>query len=373
MPTLEHANASTAQTWNRLKINEIAFDVPEAESISKPAVLPVRAAEPATVRAVDPGELPAEFAGIETGIGEEAATWTDAAAAQVALVEVPEGAELDEPIVVDLAEKDVAASTAIGLGARSAATVVVIADSEDPDVDVTSSIVRLVVGDGAKVDIFEIVALPDSHGHMEGFGIEVGDGATVSVRQYSLSAGTSIVGLACNMAGAESRFDLQLHYLGRGEQRIDVNHLVRMRGCNTRARIDESGVLSDSSHKTLRATIDLIRGGKGAKGREQETVVVTGDDVVSKTLPVILCNEDDVQGDHGATIGSMSAEQLAYMHDRGLTTEQAEELFERAVVDEAVIHAPTKRAHDVALEAARMLFGQDAVDEIADAMDRSWS
>lgn len=373
MLTLEHANASTAQTWNRLKINEIALEVPEADSVSKPADLPVYAPAPATVRAVDASELPDGLSGVETGIGEDAASWTDDAAGKIALVEVPDGVELPEPITVDLAAREVAASTAIVLGAGSVATIVVIADSEDPDTELTSSLVRLRVGDDARADIFEIVALPDSHRHMEGFGIECGERAVVGVRQYSLSAGTSVVGLACNMLGAESRFDLQLHYLGRDRQRIDVNHLVRMRGRNTKARIDESGVLSDASRKTLRATIDLVRGGKGAKGSEQETVVVTGDDVVNKTLPVILCNEDDVQGDHGATIGSMSAEQLAYMHDRGLTTAQAEELFERAVVDEAVIHAPTKRAHEVALEAARMLFGQDAVAEIADAVDHSWN
>ncbi len=383
MRTLEHVNAATAQTWNYMKINQIALEVPDAELLAGSAKVVAECADGAVkVQAV--GEVPAEFAGIETGIGEEAAAWIDdAAAAAKAVVEVAEGVQLSEPIVVDLAKAGAAAaSTCVAVRKGARASVVVIADAAEDGAaaegsaaagDLTASLVRLVVEEDAHADVFEMTALPDSKSHLEGFGIECADGASVNVRQYSLSAGTSAIGLAANLAGAESSIDVQLHYLGRDSQTIDINHLVRMRGRDTRSRIDESGVLADAAHKTLRATIDLVRGGKGAKGREQETVVVTGDAVVNKTLPVILCDEEDVQGDHGATIGSMSAEQLEYMRDRGLSTSQAEELFERAVVDEAVIHAPTKRAHEVALYAAEMLFGHDAVDEIADAVQHDWN
>ncbi len=382
MRTLEHVNAATAQTWNYMKMNEIALEVPDAELLSGSAVLAAECDAPAVqVEAV--GEVPDEFADIETGIGDQAAAWIDAAAADAkVVVEVPAGMDLAEPIVVDMARAGAGAvaSTCVAVRSGARASVVVIADSKagavanaGEDVNLTASLVRLIVEENAHADVFEIVALPDDRKHLEGFGIECADGASVNVRQYSLSAGTSAIGLASNLLGAEASIDLQLHYLGRDDQIIDVNHLVRMRGRDTRSRIDESGVLADASRKTLRATIDLVRGGKGAKGREQETVVVTGDDVVNKTLPVILCDEEDVQGDHGATIGSMSAEQLEYMRDRGLSAKQAEELFERAVIDEAVIHAPTKRAHEVALYAAEMLFGHDAVDDIADAVQHDWN
>ncbi len=83
-----------------------------------------------------------------------------------------------------------------------------------------------------------------------------------------------------------------------------------MRGTSTRAQLTESGVLNEAAKKTLRATIDLVRGAKDAQGNEIETVMILGDDVVNKTMPVIICDEDDVAGNHGATIGSVSPEQL---------------------------------------------------------------
>jgi hypothetical protein len=60
--------------------------------------------------------------------------------------------------------------------------------------------------------------------------------------------------------------------------------------------MDVSGVLDGHAEKALRATIDLRHGCKGSHGRETESVILAGDDVVNKTLPVILCDEDDVAG-----------------------------------------------------------------------------
>ena len=137
-----------------------------------------------------------------------------------------------------------------------------------------------------------------------------------------------------------------------GSEQLDVNHLARQRGRNTRSEIVTSGVLADSAKKTMRETIDLIHGAKGATGNEIETVLVTGDNIVNKTLPTILCDEDDVAGNHGASIGSVSPEQLGYLADRGISTTEAEALFARAIFDDAVIHAPEAISRAAALSRA---------------------
>ena len=49
-----------------------------------------------------------------------------------------------------------------------------------------------------------------------------------------------------------------------------------MRGTSTRALLTESGVLNEAAKKTLRATIDLVRGAKDAQGNEIETVMILG-------------------------------------------------------------------------------------------------
>ena len=76
-------------------------------------------------------------------------------------------------------------------------------------------------------------------------------------------------------------------------------------------------------------------------------MLVLGDDVVNKTLPTILCDEDDVAGNHGATIGSVSPEQLAFLASRGLSREDVEQLFVRALYEDALMHAPCPEARAV--------------------------
>ena len=138
------------------------------------------------------------------------------------------------------------------------------------------------------------------------------------------------MGLAVNLVGNRARLDLNNRYHACHEELLDINHVARMRGCATRAEIVESGILNDSAHKTLRATIDLIRGSKDAKGNEAETVQILGDGVVNKTMPVILCDEDNVAGNHGATIGSVSPEQIEAL-SHAVAVERAEKVLGTAV------------------------------------------
>ena len=82
----------------------------------------------------------------------------------------------------------------------------------------------------------------------------------------------------------------------------DFNYELRHRGRKTECEIDANGVLTGTSKKVYRGTIDLVHGCKGATGTERETVLLANKGVDNKTVPVILCDEDDVAGNHGATI-----------------------------------------------------------------------
>ena len=104
-------------------------------------------------------------------------------------------------------------------------------------------------------------------------------------------------------------------------------------GRNTRSDIDVSGALSDSAKKVFRGTIDFKNGSAGSTGSEQETVLLLGDDVVNRTVPLILCAEENVEGTHGATIGALDDDTLFYFESRGFDRDAAERLMARAVVE----------------------------------------
>ena len=100
-------------------------------------------------------------------------------------------------------------------------------------------------------------------------------------------------------------FSAGIGYLGQKQQTVDMNLVVNHWGQKTTSEINAAGALKDDAQKIFRGTIDFKKGSAGSVGSEQETVLMLGDGVVNKTVPLILCAEENVVGNHGATIGEL--------------------------------------------------------------------
>ncbi len=347
--TLAHVNVPPAQTWNYLRINDLAFEVPTPHFVGDVYA-----------------RLPQLFEQLECGVGEEATRWMTRAAGDARYVEVRAGEE-HEPIYVDI---DASATEVhdTGVLVRAGASATIITCAHGGQGDTSASLLRVVAERDAQVNIVEIVACGQGQQHLDAVGIRAEKGARVEMRQYALGGAKVALGLCCDLAGSSARFALDSRYLAGGTDVLDVNHVVRQRGRNTRADIVTTGILADAARKTMRETIDLIHGAKNAQGSEIETVLVTGDDVVNKTLPVILCDEEDVAGNHGASIGAISPEQLGFLAARGLSEEAAEQLFARALFDDALIHAGTLAARTAVLTRAEQVLGVEAARDAAEVL-----
>ena len=390
---IESANVPPAQTWNRLRANSLALTVPKTADAGT-VYLP----------------LPRLFERIECGMGPEVTDYINSQVFEATYHEVPAHTTRKEPIVISVsAAANECTNTGVMVREGAEATIVVVArtgekntetaadntgakanveadaaagtkadtetkvDTDTPGtadaLTTSAALVRIVAEKHARIHLVEILGVDDDQQHLESVGIEAHEDAICDVRQYALGGGAVGMGLAVNLVGNRARLDLNNRYHACHEELLDINHVARMRGCATRAEIVESGILNDSAHKTLRATIDLIRSSKDAKGNEAETVQILGDGVVNKTMPVILCDEDNVAGNHGATIGSVSPEQIEYLQARGLSRHEAELLFVRALFEDAIIHAPEALSHAVAVERAEKVLGADVAHDFDDASE----
>ena len=361
---INRANVPAAQTWNRLRANSLSVTVPNHADAGK-VYLP----------------LPRLFERIECGMGQEVTDYVESQAFKSDFYNVPARTKRDEPIVVAVsAAQNQCANTGIIVREGAEATVVIAAfagdvdgdaptgsDANDDALPTSAALTRIVVEAGAKLHLIEMLGVNEGQQHLESVGLEIHQDAAVDVKQYALGGSTIGLGLTANLVGAQARLDLNNRYHATHEETLDINHLVRMRGTSTRAQLTESGVLNEAAKKTLRATIDLVRGAKDAQGNEIETVMILGDDVVNKTMPVILCDEDNVAGNHGATIGSVSPEQLDYLAARGLSRQAAEQLFIRALFEDAIINAPEEISHRVAVERCEAELGAEIAHDYDEA------
>lgn len=139
--------------------------------------------------------------------------------------------------------------------------------------------------------------------------------------------------MKANLQEKESSLGVEVGYLGRRDQIFDMNYMAEHWGKKSVSSIRGEGVLQENASKLFRGTIDFKTGSSGSEGDEKEDVLLLGEDAVNQSIPLILCAEEDVQGNHGATIGKLDDELLFYLCSRGMTEEEALNMMTRARMD----------------------------------------
>lgn len=277
----------------------------------------------------------------ETGVGADMRAYLNFLAGGTAVLATEEGEEAEATIRVTTHEGEASgASIDIVAAPNSTFSIALSLDSDADAPAFMGSTMRVFAGAGARVDITVYLTASDAVTCVEDSGFVLDEGARVNVRHVVLGGGFTATGLAADLRGDRSRIDVDTSYLASGTQQRDFNYIIRHRGRKTVSNMDANGVLTGTSKKCLRGTIDLIHGAKGAEGNERETVLLASKGVDNKTVPNILCDEDDVAGNHGATIGHVRPDQLFYAACRGLSQEQTEALFLSAKLEDAALQSP---------------------------------
>ena len=160
----------------------------------------------------------------------------------------------------------------------------------------------------------------DENGQVELIQILLGRGDVYSNGHFALN-------------GTGAGFQAGIGYLGQKQQTVDLNLVVDHWGQKTTSEINAAGALKDDARKTFRGTIDFKKGSTGSVGNEQETVLMLGDGAVNKTVPLILCAEENVVGNHGTTIGELDEDTLFYFESRGISAAEAENIMARAAIE----------------------------------------
>ena len=151
--------------------------------------------------------------------------------------------------------------------------------------------------------------------------------------QLFIGKGHVYNGVRTDLKGERADFQAQTGYLVQNTQLLDINYIVNHIGKKTTSNVTADGTLKDAAHKVFRGSIDFKRGAAGAKGTESEQVLLLGDDVINQTIPLILCAEEDVEGNHGAAIGELDEETLLYFAARGIDKKHAEDIMTRAKLE----------------------------------------
>ncbi len=340
-------------TWNALKLNDAQMDfspeglTPPALTVNhfygdakmeadlSPAAFEARLAALGTSNeeeAVVAGKFPI-YAGqaFPTGMGADADRLMRGAQVLGTVLTFPEGCRPPKHITFRYTPPTGAPSLSrllILVKKGADASVLLYASSEETAVFGMQTYVYL--EEGASLRLTAVQRLGGDSFFFHDVGGWGAENSSFTLAKLDLGAKTVFEGLNHTQAGDGSVFSAELGYLGLPDSKTDINYNDVFRGRRADGRMLFKGALLDGAEKTFRGTIDFRRAATGCTGDEQEDVILLGDRIVNKTIPLILGEEEDVEGRHASTIGSLSDDMLFYMQTRGIDRIRAEELMVRA-------------------------------------------
>ena len=326
--------------WNRLKLNEAqVMTVPELNGSGKSVVEKI----PAGViigneSCKDCGGCDlkdsADMKSIKCGMGPEADAFFERASRDVLMVHSRNGRKVGEPVSIRyLMENGDANADRVEIIADEDSSLTVIMDYSSSKRDASGFFgvqTRIRVKKNARVHLVKVNLLGTGYTCFDDTGVYIEDSGHFDITQMCLGGGDDYTGVMADLKGYRSEFNGNMGYLRLKEQTLDMNYHIAHHGKRSVSELNVSGALKDLAKKNFRGTIDLAHGAKGAMGNELEDVLLLSEGVINKTLPVILCDEEDVEGTHGASIGRLSRDMLFYMQTRGFSEREAELLAARA-------------------------------------------
>lgn len=193
-----------------------------------------------------------------------------------------------------------------------------------------NSVIRLNTSPEDKVNVNIVNMLNNNSMHFESMESSLEDNTNLKYTIIDLGGKVSATNYFADIIGKEAKNDLKTIYLGIENQIKDINYIAHLKGEKTEGYIDVQGVLNDEAKKNFKGTLDFKRGCKGAKGDENEFCMLLSPKAKSIALPMLLCTEDDVEGNHSTASGKVDEKSLFYIMSRGLNEKEAIKLIVRA-------------------------------------------
>lgn len=332
-------NVLPSPTWNWLKMNDTLFQVKDPEGAAAPDVT---LASGVTENGI---ELPKD---IDGGMGTNFSRFLDLK--KVGAEHFSFKTDTTDPMRLGFSYNDgrtLANRIGVHVAEGKKASVIMNMAAGDKASGQYMMQTAIEIGESAELTLVQVIRGNDNSEFLNDIRTDIADSGRFNLIQIVLGGKNVFLGVKNDLSGYKSAIDMKLGYYMTGDNNLDVNYVASHTGQKTTCDIYANGVLRDRATKTFRGTIDFIKGCKGAKGNEMEDVLLMDKPVKNKTIPVILCAEEDVEGNHGATIGKLAKDVLFYLESRGMSREAVYEMMARARIDAIAAEIPDDETREL--------------------------
>ena len=193
-----------------------------------------------------------------------------------------------------------------------------------------NGVIKINALENSKIDVIVVNTMNKNSNNFEAYENIIESNASVNYTIIDIGGKNSITNYYSNILGEKAKNDLKTIYLGAENNIKDLNYIAELRGKQSFIDIEVQGALSGNAKKNFKGTIDFKKGCKKAKGNENEFCMLLSEKARSIALPMLLCTESDVEGNHSTASGKVDNQELFYIMSRGLSYNEAVKLIVKA-------------------------------------------
>lgn len=195
---------------------------------------------------------------------------------------------------------------------------------------------KLIAETGARVKITKLQRLNDHSVSFDQVFTQVAEGAIVTVNDAQIGADIKAFSNIQQLTGYRADATTYSLYYGQPTSKTDVAYTMKHLGKKSTSTILSKGALQNQSNKVFRGNLVFERGATGSVGKEEEFVVLLSEKLKSDSIPGLFCQEDDVIGEHAASVGQVDQNKLFYIMSRGFSETEARKLIIKSSYEEVL-------------------------------------
>ena len=185
----------------------------------------------------------------------------------------------------------------IVLEQNTKSTIIIKYDSENDVIGFHAGIIKLIGKQNSSANIVIVNLFNQKSNNFLSIDNELEESADIRYTIVDFVGKNSITNYYSNLYGDNSNNIINGLYLGTNNQLFDLNYIVELRG---------------------------------KKSNENENCMLLSKEARSIALPMLLCQEEDVEGNHSTSSGKAGEKELFYIMSRGFSEKDALKLLVRA-------------------------------------------
>jgi Fe-S cluster assembly protein SufD len=202
------------------------------------------------------------------------------------------------------------------------------------------AVVELILGDGAHV---RYVSVQEHGPHTWQIALQRAHlGRDASLRSSAVALGGEYARLRSEslLAGEGSESDLTAVYFGDGHQMLDFRTLQDHAAPDTRSDLLFKGAVEDAAQSVYSGLIRIRNVAQRSRANQSNRNLVLTEGAEAKSVPNLEIEADDVRCSHASAVGPIDDEQLYYLATRGVAPEEAERLVVLGFFDDVFERLP---------------------------------